>query len=150
MVISFGCDHVGYPLKQTITEWLRSEGHTVIDHGCYDASPVDFPHVARKVCDSLLTGEAQRGVMVCGTGVGAVIACNKIPGIRASCCHDVYSAHQCVEHDNVNVGCIGADIVGPQRAKELLKLFLDAQFSTDPDFRRRVEELCRMDEVFTK
>ena len=124
---------------------LREKGHTIIDHGSYDPQTVDFPNIARLVCGSVLSGEAQRGIMFCGTGVGASIACNKVPGIRASVCHDLYTAHQCVEHDDVQIIAMGAQIIGPTVAEELIDLFLQAEFSTSPEFRRRVEKLAVMD-----
>ena len=124
---------------------LREKGHTIIDHGSYDPQPVDFPDIARLVCGSVLSGEAQRGIMFCGTGVGASISCNKVPGIRASVCHDLYTAHQCVEHDDVQIIAMGAQIIGPTVAEELIDLFLQAEFSTSPEFRRRVEKLAVMD-----
>ena len=107
MVISIGCDHAGFPIKGEIVAWLQSQGHTVVEHGCFDENPVDFPVIAREVCQTVLDGKAERGIMICGTGVGAAIACNKIPGIRASCCHDIYSAHQCVEHGRCERGLRG-------------------------------------------
>ncbi|UOK56098.1 RpiB/LacA/LacB family sugar-phosphate isomerase [Bacillus sp. OVS6] len=97
----------------------------------------------------MLSGEADRAVMVCGTGVGACIAANKIPGIRASVCHDIYSAHQCVEHDDVNVMCVGAQIIGPVIVEELLESFLKAEFSTKEEFRRRVEKLNEMERQYS-
>ena len=147
MKLSLGCDHAGFPLKDRVVNALREWGHEVIDHGAYDPNPVDFPDVARKVCASVLSGEAERGVMLCGSGVGAAIACNKIKGIRASCCHDLYSAHQCVEHDDVQIACIGADVVGPRNALGLLQTFLKARFSEGEEFRRRVDKLDEMDRV---
>lgn len=145
MRISIGSDHRGFELKAAIIAALEAEGHSLIDHGGYTPDPVDFPDVAKAVCGSLLRGEVDRGLMLCGSGVGAAIACNKVPGIRSTCIHDVYSAHQCVEHDDVNVACIGADIVGEIVALELIRLFLQAEFSTDPDVRRRVQKLSEMD-----
>lgn len=145
MILAVGSDHAGYPLKLALLDRLREKGHTVIDHGSYDTNPVDFPDIARLVCATVLSGEAQRGIMFCGTGVGASIACNKVPGIRASVCHDVYTAHQCVEHDDVQIIALGAQIIGPTVAEELVDLFLKAEFSTSPEFRRRVEKLAAMD-----
>lgn len=147
MRLSVGCDHRGYALKSSLVKVFVSWGHEVIDHGAYSEVAVDFPDVARQVCKSILSGEAERGIMLCGSGVGAAIACNKIAGIRASCCHDVYTAHQCVEHDDVNVACIGADIVGTLVAQELLEIFLTARFSDDPDVRRRVEKLKQLERM---
>jgi ribose 5-phosphate isomerase B len=141
LALAVGGDHAGFPLKGPLIDFLRSQGHTVEDCGSYDPAPVDFPDIARAVCDLVRTRRADRGILVCGTGVGACIAANKIPGIRASLCHDVYSAHQCVEHDDVNVVCIGAQIIGEKLAADCLKAFLNAQFSTEEQFRRRVAKL---------
>lgn len=145
MRLAIGSDHAGWSLKSAVIEHVRALGHEVVDVGSYDDKPVDFPDVARKVAGKITAGEVERGLMVCGTGVGASIAANKIRGIRAAVCHDVHSAHQSVEHDDVNVMCIGAQIVGPWLAKDLVTSFLDATFSTDADFRRRVEKLHQME-----
>lgn len=145
MKIAVGSDHAGYPLKIQLLDVLRQKGHELTDFGSYDPAPVDFPDIAAKVCAAILSGEAERGIMFCGTGVGAAIACNKTPGIRASVCHDLYTAHQCVEHDDVQVIALGAQIVGPTVAEELIDLFLAARFSTSEEFRRRVAKLDRMD-----
>jgi ribose 5-phosphate isomerase B len=141
MKLVIGCDHAGFPLKGPLLELLRSWGHTVNDVGTYSNAPVDFPDIARKVCSEVLSGRAERGIMVCGTGVGAAIAGNKIRGIRAALCHDTFCAHQCVEHDNVNLLCLGAWVIGVKLAEEVLRAFLNARFSTDEDFRRRVKKL---------
>ena len=141
MKLVIGSDHAGFPMKGPVIELLRSWGHTVNDVGAYSADPVDFPDIAKKVCGEILTGKVQRGVMVCGTGVGAAIAGNKIRGIRAALCHDTFCAHQSVEHDNVNLICMGAWIIGIRLAEEILRSFLSARFSTDEDFRRRVKKL---------
>ena len=117
------------------------------DVGSFTPDPVDFPDIALLLADEIKSGRADRGIMVCGTGVGAAIACNKIQGIRAALCHDTYSAHQCVEHDNVNVLCIGAQIIGPSVAEEILTNFLNASFSTEEQFRRRVQKLDLFDMV---
>ena len=101
LTLVVGGDHAGFPLKGPLIEFLRRQGHTVEDCGSYDPNPVDFPDITRLVCQRVRDGRAARGILVCGTGVGACIAANKIPGIRASVCHDIYSAHQCVEHDEI-------------------------------------------------
>ena len=150
MRIIVGADHAGFPLKGTVVEALRSWGHEVEDVGTFNGEPVDFPDVARSVCDPVRTGQADRGIMVCGTGIGACMAANKLPGIRAALCHDVYSAHQCVEHDDVNVMCLGAQIVGSTLALELIKTFLGARFSTEEHFRRRVRKLGEMERRFAE
>jgi ribose 5-phosphate isomerase B len=141
MKLVIGSDHAGFPLKGPVLELLRSWGHTVNDVGTYSTAPVDFPDIAKKLCGEILTGRAQRGIMVCGTGVGAAIAGNKIHGIRAALCHDTFCAHQCVEHDDVNVLCLGAWVIGVKLAEEVLRAYLNARFSTDEDFRRRVRKL---------
>lgn len=146
MNLVLGGDHAGFRLKAILIESLRADGHDVLDLGSFDESPVDFPHVAERICAAVLDGAADRGVLICGTGVGATIASNKIPGIRAAVGHDVYSAHQAVEHDDVNVLCLGADIVGPTLAAELLRTFLAARFNPAPEFVRRVDLLREMDE----
>ncbi len=143
--LAIGGDHAGFHLKGLVIEFLKNEGHSVKDCGSYDPAPVDFPDIARAVCARVREGKAERGVLVCGTGVGACIAANKIPGIRASLCHDVYCAHQCVEHDNVNVVCLGAQVVGDELAKDCLRAFLSASFSTAGEFRRRVAKLGEME-----
>jgi ribose 5-phosphate isomerase B len=145
MKIAIGGDHAGFPLKGPVIDFLRGLGHIVEDCGSYDPSPVDFPDISRAVCLRVRDGSADRGILVCGTGVGACIAANKIPGIRASVCHDVYSAHQCVEHDDVNVVCVGAQIVGIKVAEDCLRAFLTAEFSTDEQFRRRVSKLADLE-----
>jgi ribose 5-phosphate isomerase B len=140
-----GSDHAGFDLKQKLLEFLKERGHELLDVGSYDPNPVDFPDIANSVATAVLSREAQRGLMVCGTGVGASIAANKISGIRAAVCHDAHSAHQCVEHDDVNVMCIGAQIVGPWLAADLVDAFLKAEFADDEDYRRRVAKLDEMD-----
>ena len=145
MKLAIGGDHAGFPMKGPIIELLRQRGHDVTDFGTHSTDPVDFPDIAAKVTAAVRSGEAERGILVCGTGVGASIAANKTPGIRAAVCHDIHSAHQCVEHDDVNLMCIGAWIVGIKVAEEIIDAFIQAEFSTDPDCRRRVQKLHDME-----
>ena len=145
MNLVLGGDHAGFRLKAILIGSVRADGHDALDLGSFDESPVDFPQVAERICAAVLDGSADRGVLICGTGVGAAIASNKIPGIRAAVGHDVYIARQAVEHDDVNVLCLGADIVGPTLAAELLRTFLAARFDPAPDFARRVALLREMD-----
>lgn len=145
MRIVIGCDHAGWPMKSGLAAHIEALGHTVMDVGSFDPGPVDFPDIARALTAKLLAGEADRGLMVCGTGVGACIAANKVAGIRAAVCHDVHSAHQAVEHDDVNVMCLGAQIVGAWLARDLVAAFLGARFSGEEEFRRRVEKLRAME-----
>ena len=141
MKIAIGNDHAGFPMKAEVLEILKDLGCEVIDHGSFDEQPVDFPDISKMVCNSVRKGDADRGIMVCGTGVGASIAANKFPGIRASVVHDVHCAHQGVEHDDMNVLTMGAKIIGPWLAKDIIKAFVEAEFSTNEDFRRRVDKL---------
>ena len=146
MKLVVGSDHAGFPMKAEILAFLKEKGHEVLDVGSHDPAPVDFPDIARQVAAAITSGRAERGLMICGTGVGAAIGANKMKGIRAAVCHDVHSAHQSVEHDDVNVMCIGAQIVGPWLAKDLIASYLAARFSTSEEFRRRVAKLAEMDE----
>jgi ribose 5-phosphate isomerase B len=150
MKIAIGGDHAGFPLKGTVIRILQSWNHDVKDCGSFNPEPVDFPDIAMIVCDEIKSGRAERGMMVCGTGVGASIAGNKIHGIRAAVCHDTYSARQCVEHDDVNLLCLGAQIIGPSLAEEILAAFLKARFSTEEQFRRRVRKLNELDMLVPK
>lgn len=147
MKVVIGSDHAGFPLKAEIVALLQSLGHSVEDIGSYTPEPVDFPDIAQLLCSKVRQKEAERGILVCGTGVGAAIAANKIHGIRAAVCHDVHSAHQSVEHDDVNVMCIGAQIVGPWLARDLVTSYLGAQFDPNEDFVRRVEKLTSLEQA---
>ncbi len=146
MKVSVGSDHAGFNLKMKMLDQIRSWGYEVEDHGCYsDETPVYFPDVARATCQSVLDGDAYRAILFCGTAVGASIACNKIPGIRASMIHDVHCAHQAVEHDAVQVMCIGEKIVGEWLAPDLIKVFLEARPNEDEWTPHVVEMLAKMD-----
>jgi ribose 5-phosphate isomerase B len=145
MRLVVGSDRAGWLLQGSLVAHIKSLGHEVVDVGSFDDHPLDFPDIARQVTAKVTSGEVDRGIMVCGTGVGASIAANKVKGIRAAVCHDVHSAHQSVEHDDVNVMCVGAQIVGAWLANDLVSAFLAATFSTDEEFRRRVAKLHAMD-----
>ncbi|HEX7584160.1 MAG TPA: RpiB/LacA/LacB family sugar-phosphate isomerase [Prolixibacteraceae bacterium] len=150
MKLVIGSDHAGFPLKGPLVKLLQLWNYSVNDVGSFTPEPVDFPDIALLLADEIISGRAERGIMVCGTGVGAAIACNKIQGIRAALCHDTFSAHQCVEHDNVNVLCVGAQIIGLSVAEEILNNFLNARFSTEEQFRRRVKKLDQFDMVLPR
>lgn len=139
MKVAIGADHAGFPLKTELAEYLRVQGYDVIDVGTTNAvDSVDYPDFAQAVAERVLSGAADRGIVVCGSGVGASIAANKIPGIYAALCHDTYSAHQGVEHDNMNVLCLGSRVVGVALAQELVAAFLSAHFESDqPRHQRR-------------
>lgn len=146
MKIVVGGDHAGYLMKGPAIKALERWEHEVTDLGVHtDTEDADFPDIAQLVCDEIRAGRADKGVIVCGTGVGAAIAANKVPGIRAALCHDVYSAHQCVEHDDVHVLCMGAQIIGIKLAEDILSAFLNAEFSIDEHFRRRVAKVTDME-----
>lgn len=138
MRIAVGCDHAGFPLKQTVIDELTLLGQEVVDEGTNSTASVDYPDYAAKVARTIQQKQADRGILICGSGVGACIAANKFKGISACLCHDTYSARQGVEHDDMNVLCIGGRIVGAEVAKELVRAFLSGEFSTEERHRRRV------------
>ena len=138
MRLVLGADHAGYEMKQELAEYLRGLGHAVVDVGTNSTVSVDYPDYAQAVGDAVLDGRAERGVLICGSGVGACVAVNKIPGIRAGLCHDAYSAHQGVEHDNMNVLVLGSRVIGPELAKELVRDYLRATFSGEELHVRRL------------
>lgn len=151
MRVILGNDHAGVGLKDHVRSVLQALATEVVDLGSDDAGePVDFPDITRSVCERVKEDESTRGVLLCGTGVGAAIAANKVAGIRAAMCQDTFCARQGVEHDDVNVLCLGAWIVGPVIAEQILESFLAATFSSDPDFRRRVSKLNEMDRTRTR
>ena len=141
MRIVVGSDHAGFALKQEVAEHFRREGHEVIDVGTHSTVPADYPDSAEAVGNAIRDGKAERGVLICGSGVGASAAANKLPGIRAAICHDTYSAHQGVEHDDMNVLVLGARIIGPALALELVRTFVAAQFSNEERHVRRLRKL---------
>jgi ribose 5-phosphate isomerase B len=145
MHVALGADHAGFPLKGAVLAALRKDGHDVIDVGTYDGSEVDFPDITRAACAPVVEGHAERAVLVCGTGIGASIAANKIPGIRAALAHDHYSAHQSVEHDDANVLCLGAQIVGGWAALEIIRAFLAARWDRREEYIRRVAKLAEIE-----
>ena len=141
MRIGVASDHAGYGLKRELLSWLRSRGHQVADLGTDSTEPVDYPDIALALGRALVDGAAERGVLICGSGVGASIAANKLPGIRAGLCHDSYSAHQGVEHDDMNVLVLGGRVIGPALARELVEVFLAASFTHEERHERRVAKI---------
>lgn len=150
MRIVIGADHAGFELKRTLAAYVRALGHEVEDLGTESADPVDYPDYAEAVALAVREGRAERGILICGSGVGASVAANKVPGIRAGLCHDTYSARQGVEHDDLNVLVLGARVIGPELAKELVRAFLEARFSGEERHRRRLEKLRRLEARFLK
>ena len=141
MQIALASDHGGFPLKNIIKEYISASGHIVIDLGAECTPGDDYPDYAEKIGEAITAGQAERGIFICGSGVGACIAANKIKGVYAAVCHDTYSAHQGVEHDNMNVLCLGARVVGSEVAKELVEAFLSAKFSSEERHVRRVNKI---------
>lgn len=147
MRIAVGADHGGFPLKADVAALLSHLGHEVLDVGAHTLdSSDDYPDYARAVGQAVQRGEADRGIMICGSGVGACIAANKLRGVRAGVCHDTYSAHQGVEHDQMNVLCLGARVVGVEVARELVQAFVNARFSGQERHARRVAKVAAMEQ----
>jgi ribose 5-phosphate isomerase B len=140
--VAVGADHGGFPLKAELAPWLSEKGYEVLDMGAETLIPTDdYPDYALAVAESVASGKAQRGIIICGSGIGACIAANKVSGVRACVCHDTYSAHQGVEHDNMNVICLGARVVGEALAKEIVDAFLKASFSGEERHQRRLQKV---------
>jgi ribose 5-phosphate isomerase B len=141
MKIVFAADHGGFEYKKILLEEIRNKGIDVTDLGSFNDAPSDYPDHAEAVAKKIINNEADRGVLICGSGVGVSVAANKFKGIRAGVCHDVYSAHQCVEHDDVNVLCIGQRVIGIELAKEIVLTFLSAKFSDEERHKRRLDKI---------
>ncbi|MGA9398530.1 MAG: ribose 5-phosphate isomerase B [Anaerolineaceae bacterium] len=141
MRIAVAADHAGYPLKEMVLETVRAAGHEVLDLGVFNTQPVDYPDYVAKVAKAIQNREAERGILLCGSGVGACIAANKFKSVYACLCHDTYSAHQGVEHDDMNVICMGGRIIGIELAREIVCAFLGAEFSTEERHVRRVNKV---------
>jgi ribose 5-phosphate isomerase B len=150
MRIALSADHAGYLLKNELAAKLTQQQHDVIDLGTHSAAPVDYPDSARAVAAALGDGQADRGIIVCGSGAGVSIAANKFPGIRAAVCHDTYTAHQAVEHDDMNVLCLGARVIGGALALDLVSAFLGARFSGEERHQRRLDKILEFEKRFGK
>jgi ribose 5-phosphate isomerase B len=151
MRIAVAADHAGYPLKQLVVDDLRASGHEIADLGTFDTSqPDDYPDFAELACEAVRSGKAERAVVICGSGVGVAVAANKFPGIRAGVCHDTYSGHQGVEHDDMNVLCVGARIVGPELAREIVRAFVGATFTGEERHVRRLNKVKAIEAKFLR
>lgn len=150
MRIAVAGDHAGFEMKQTLAATLRARGHEVLDLGTHSTDPVDYPDCAVAVADALRAGRADRGLIVCGSGAGVSIAANKVPGIRASVCHDTYTAHQAVEHDDMNVLCLGARVIGINLAEEIVAAFLGATFSGEARHQRRLNKILDIEKRYSR
>jgi RpiB/LacA/LacB family sugar-phosphate isomerase len=149
MKIVLGADHAGFDLKQDLLSFVRGLGHEVFDVGTGSRDPVDYPDFSEAVARAVLDGIADRGVLICGSGVGASVAANKIPGIRAGLCHDTYSAHQGVEHDNMNILVMGGRVIGEELARELVRAYLGARFTGEERHRRRLEKIVEIEKRYS-
>ena len=145
MRVAVATDHAGFPLKAPIIEDLRRLGHDVVDLGTDSTEPVDYPDYAEAAGEAVRSGRAERAVLICGSGVGASVAANKVEGVRAAVCHDTYSAHQGVEHDDMNILTLGSRVIGPEPAWECVLAFLGAEFSGEPRHRRRLEKVLAIE-----
>ena len=141
MRIALGSDHAGFSLKEHLASWLAESGHAVYDLGTHNSDPVDYPDYSAAVAQAVLDGRADRGIIICGSGAGAAVAANKLNGIRASVAHDVYTAHQMVEHDDVNVLCLGSRVIGTAVAEDLVEAYLGAKFSREDRHLRRLDKI---------
>jgi ribose 5-phosphate isomerase B len=148
MRIAVGADHAGFTLKQEVAESLRKGGHEVVDVGTNSTAAVDYPDYAEKVALAVKEGRAERAVLICGSGVGACVAANKVPGIRAAICHDVYSAHQGVEHDDMNVLVLGGRIIGPALAHELVEAYVKARYTAEERHARRLAKVIAIEKRY--
>lgn len=147
MRIAIGADHAGFPLNEHVIEELRSAGHDLIDFGTHDGSiPDDYPDYAKKVGEAVQSGSAEIGILICGSGVGAAVAANKLRGIRAALCGDTYSAHQSREHDDCNLLCLGSRVTGVELALDIVRAFVGARFTGEERHKRRVEKIRRLEE----
>jgi RpiB/LacA/LacB family sugar-phosphate isomerase len=148
MRVAIGTDHAGFSLKKSVVETVRLCGHEILDLGVYNEEKADYPDYAIKVGDAIISGSADRGILLCGSGVGVCIAANKISGIYASVCHDTYSAHQGVEHDGMNVLCMGGRIIGPELAMDIVKNFLSAKFIESDNYIRRINKIKALESKY--
>jgi ribose 5-phosphate isomerase B len=149
MRIAVAADHAGYELKNAIAARLAKDGHEIHDLGTHSATPVDYPDSAAAVARTLLDGQADRGIIACGSGAGVSVAANKFPGIRAAVCHDTYTAHQAVEHDDLNVLCLGARVIGVSLAHEIVQAFVAASFSGEERHVRRLNKILAFESTFS-
>ena len=150
MRLALSSDHAGYELKRDLAAILGQQGHVILDLGTHSTAPSDYPDAAESVANALRGGDADRGIIVCGSGAGVSIAANKFPGIRAAVCHDTYTAHQAVEHDDMNVLCLGSRVIGASLAQDIVAAFLAATFSGESRHLRRLEKVHSFEQRFAR
>jgi ribose 5-phosphate isomerase B len=148
--IACSFDHAGFPLKELVLDTVRSAGHEPVDLGTFSTDPVDYPDSARAAAEAVLSGGAERAVLVCGSGAGVAVAACKFPGIRAATAHDTYTGHQCVEHDDCNVLCLGARVVGPALAGEIIRAYVGATFTGEERHLRRLAKITAIEREFAR
>jgi ribose 5-phosphate isomerase B len=150
MKIALAGDHAGFSLKQYLASELKTDGHEVVDLGAHDETPSDYPDFARKIGKAVATKEVERGILVCGSGIGACVAANKIKGVRAGLAHDTYSGHQGVEHDDMNVLCLGSRVIGIAPALEIARAFVAARFTNEERHVRRLKKVLEIEKINSK
>ena len=150
MRVACAFDHAGFPLKPLVIETVVAAGHEPVDLGTWSSEPVDYPDSARAAAEAVRSGEAERAILVCGSGAGVAVAACKFPGVRATVVHDTYTAHQCVEHDSVNVLCLGGRVVGPELAADIVRAFLAASFSGEERHERRLAKIDGIEREFLR
>jgi ribose 5-phosphate isomerase B len=150
MRIACAFDHAGFPLKSLVLETVSAAGHEVIDLGTWSTDPVDYPDTARMAAETIRAGDAERAILVCGSGAGVAVAACKFPGVRAAVAHDTYTGHQCVEHDKVNVLCLGGRVVGPALAADIIKAYLAADFTGEDRHERRLAKIDGIEREFLR
>jgi ribose 5-phosphate isomerase B len=150
MRVAIGADHAGFEMKRDLAGALAQQGHEILDLGTHSSAPVDYPDIAEAVATAIRNGQVDRGVIVCGSGAGVAVAACKFPGVRAAVCHDCYSARQAVEHDDVNLLCLGARVIGPALARMLVESFLGASFKAEERYMRRLEKIEAIESKFTR
>ena len=150
MKVACAFDHAGFPLKSIVLDTVAAAGHEVVDLGTWSTDPVDYPDTARSAADAVRSGEADRAVLVCGSGAGVAVAACKFPGIRAAVAHDTYTAHQCVEHDAVNVVCLGGRVVGAALAGDIINAYLSAEFTGEDRHKRRLAKIDGIEREFLR
>ena len=150
MRLALSADHAGFPLKQELVAKLTQQGHSVLDLGTHSTAPCDYPDAAESVAQALHERQADRGIIVCGSGAGVSIAASKFPGIRAAVCHDTYTAHQAVEHDDMNVLCVGARVIGSALALEIATAFINARFSGEDRHQRRLDKIFAIEKRYSR
>jgi ribose 5-phosphate isomerase B len=150
MRVAIGADHAGFEMKRDLAGYLAQQGHEITDLGTHTTASVDYPDIASAVASAIRNGQADRGILICGSGAGASVAASKFPGVRAAICHDTYTARQAVEHDDLNILCLGARVIGPALARTLIDAFLTATFSNEERYLRRLGKIDAIESRYSR